>query len=202
MRHTLLSLLLILGASPVALADWTVDNSQSRLSFVSVKANMVAEVHHFGELEGWLGDDGRFRLNIDLASVQTMIPIRDERMREMLFETETWPMATLSAQLDLAPLRELAVGEQVEMVAEAELDLRGQKSGHTVQAVVARLAKDTLLVTSAQPLVLNAGALGLTEGIERLREVAGLPSISPAVPVTFRMTLREDPAPAGAVSQR
>lgn len=202
MRHALLSLLLFLGASPVVLADWTVDNEQSRLSFVSVKAGMVAEVHHFGELDGWLGDDGRFRLNIDLASVQTLIPIRDERMREMLFETDTYPQATLAAQLDLTPLRDLAVGDQVELVAEAELDLHGQTSGHTIQTVVARLAKDTLLVTSAQPLVLNAGALGLMDGIERLREVAGLASISPAVPVTFRLTLREDAAPAGAVSSR
>lgn len=202
MRHSLLSLLLMLSAPTAVLADWSVDNENSRLSFVSVKAGMVAEVHHFGELDGWLGDDGRFRLDIDLASVQTLIPIRDERMRDLLFETGTFPVATLSAQLDLAPLRELAVGDQLEMVAEAELDLRGQKTGHTVRTVVARLAKDALLVTSAEPLVLNAGALGLTEGIERLREIAGLPSISPAVPITFRLTLREDPAPAGAISQR
>jgi hypothetical protein len=35
-----------------------------------------------------------------------------------------------------------------------------------------------------QPLIINAGGFALVEGVERLREVAGLHSISTAVPVT------------------
>ena len=42
MRNVFLTLLLTLGATPLAVADWTVDNEQSRLSFVSVKAGTVA----------------------------------------------------------------------------------------------------------------------------------------------------------------
>lgn len=197
-----LSLLSLLSLPLLASADWTVDNDHSQLSFVSVKAGTVAEVHHFGSLNGWLGDDGRFRLEIDLSSVETLIPIRNERMRELLFDVEQFPQATLEAQLDLSPLKALEVGAQTEMVTEAELGLHGKTTGLTIRTVVARLAGDTLLVTSAEPLVLNADALGLTAGVERLREIAGLPSISPAVPVSFRLTLREDPAQAHAVSSR
>ena len=54
-----------------------------------------------------------------------------------------------------------------------------------------RRSGDRLLVTSSQPVVVDAGALGLDEGVERLREIAGLPSITPAVPVSFRLTLRQ-----------
>ncbi|MEE4330001.1 MAG: YceI family protein, partial [Wenzhouxiangella sp.] len=182
---------LSLIAVPSALAGWTVDNDHSRLSFVSVKAGSVAEVHHFGQLAGALEDDGSFRVEIDLASVETLIQIRNERMREMLFETGTFPTASLSSQIDLDAVRALEVGEQTEVVSEAELDLHGQKTNLTIRAVVARLASDRLLVTSAQPLTLNADMLGLSEGVEKLREVAGLSSISPAVPVTFRLTLVE-----------
>jgi polyisoprenoid-binding protein YceI len=180
-----------LAAVP-ALASWTVDNDHSRLSFVSVKAGTMAEAHHFEALSGVLDDEGQFDLVIDLDSVETMIPIRNERMREMLFDTATYPEATLSARLDLTAVQGLEVGEQTDIAAEAQLELVGQSTTLTIQAVVARLSDTKLLVTSAQPLTLNADNLGLGDGVEQLRDVAGLSSISPAVPVTFRLTLVKD----------
>lgn len=178
--------------SSAALAGWTVDDQQSRLSFVSIKAGTIAEVHHFEQLNGTLTDDGRFSLTIDLNSVETLIPIRNERMRDQLFDTARFPNAVLNARLDLAAVHALDIGEQTRLDAEAQLELVGQSSTLTVQAVVARLSDQQLLVTSAQPLTLNAISLGLGDGVEQLREVAGLPSISPAVPVTFQLTLSAD----------
>jgi hypothetical protein len=55
------------------------------------------------------------------------------------------------------------------------------------------LTADRLLVSSVRPVIVNAGPLGLDEGVERLREAAGLPSISPAVPVTFQLTFLARP---------
>jgi len=194
MRHSQLFSLasLLLFTIPSALGNWTVDNETSRLSFVSIKAGTVAEVHHFDQLEGMVDEDGKFELAIKLDTVNTMIPIRNERMREMLFDTANFPEASLSATLDLDPIHDLATGEQTEIVTEAELALVGQTSNLTIHAVVAKLSDDSLLVTSKQPLTLNADALGLGKGVEQLREVAGLSSISPAVPVTFRLTLTND----------
>lgn len=183
-------------------ADWTIDNEHSRLSFVSTKANTVAEVHHFGELEGWLGSDGRFRLTILLASVETGIPIRNERMRELFFDTAEFPTAGLTASLDMTPLLSLEVGDQTSVVAEAQLKLLGNSTDLTIEAVVARLDASTLLVNSAQPIVVDADTLGLAQGVEQLREIAGLPSISPAVPVSFRLTLREDDVTGSTISRR
>ena len=145
---------LTLAAS--ASADWSVDNEASRLSFVSIKANTVAEVHQFEELEGWLGADGRFRLTIMLASVETGIPIRNERMRELFFNTAEFPTARLSSTLDMSPLLTLEVGEQVNMVSEAQLSLVGNSTDLTIESVVARLDASTLLVSSAKPIIVDA----------------------------------------------
>ncbi len=180
-----------LGLPAAALADWTVVNEESRLSFVSTKAGQVAEVHRFGELSGTLAEDGEFRLAIMLDSVDTGIEIRDERMRELLFQTTEYPEATVTARLDLSPLQALEPGAQTETVSEAQLTLHGTELNLTVTASVARLDDRTLLVTSSEPMVVNADQLGLLTGVEKLREVAGLPAISPAVPVTFRLTLRQ-----------
>ncbi len=198
----MLSAWITLSFSTKATADWAIDNNDSRLSFVSIKANTVAEVHHFQELEGGLSAEGSFVLTIVLASVETGIPIRNERMRELFFDTGRFPTATLTSSLDLGPLLDLAVGEQTTMVAEAQLELVGSSTALTIESMVARLDANTLLVSSAQPVVLNADALGLTQGVEQLREIAGLPSISPAVPVSFRLTLREDAPAESTASQR
>jgi polyisoprenoid-binding protein YceI len=186
---------LALTLSVAAQADWTVDNNDSRLSYVTIKANTIAEVNYFGEVDGLLEADGHFELNIMLASVETGIPIRNERMRQLFFDTEVFPTATLSANLDMEPLMSLATGEQMVLATGAQLTLLGNQADLTVDAVVARLDAHTLLVSSLQPLVINAEALGLGAGVEQLREIAGLPSISPAVPVSFRLTLRESTTP-------
>lgn len=191
-----------LSLSATAAADWAIDNDHSRLSFVSIKADTIAEVHHFQELEGGLAADGSFVLTIMLASVETNIPIRNERMRELFFDTSEFPTATLTSNLDLSPLLDLAVGGQTTMVAEAQLELLGNSNPLTIETTVARLDANTLLVSSAQPIVINAGDFELTQGVEQLREIAGLPSISPAVPVSFRLTLRENTPDESAASKR
>jgi hypothetical protein len=160
----------------------------------------VAEVHRFGNLSGTLEENGAFSVDISLDSVDTGIEIRDERMRELLFQTDRYPRARLSAQLDMAQLKTIGPGEQGSVTAEAELNLHGQRANLTIDAAVARLEDGSLLVTSEEPLVVTASQFELLAGIERLREIAGLPSISPAVPVTFRLTLRPREDPVSTVS--
>jgi len=74
-------------------ADWTLDSDQSSLHFVSIKNGTTAETHRFAELEGKAADSGKVTVVVHLISVDTKIPIRDERMQEMLFDTKTrlWP---------------------------------------------------------------------------------------------------------------
>ena len=199
LRSSALLLTTLLALSP-AYADWAVDNDQSRIAFVSTKAGNVAEVHRFRSLSGSLKEDGTFMVDIALDSLDTGIEIRDERMRELLFQTERYPRARLSAQLDMQQLKAIGPGKQGTVTAEAELNLHGQRATLTIDAAVAHLEDGSLLVGSKEPLVVTASQFELVAGIERLREIAGLPSISPAVPVTFRLTLRPREAPVSTSS--
>ena len=169
-------------------ADWSLNNAQSQLSFVSIKKGDIAEVHRFDQLDGSVDANGNVTLTIQLASVDTAIPIRDQRMREMLFNTNAFPSATLTAKVDASALDKLATGDILTSSLEGELSLHGQKSAVTAELAVARLAPNKLLVSSRKPLVLQAGDYDLLEGVEQLREVAGLSSISKAVPVSFVLT--------------
>ena len=181
-----------------ACADWALDNEASSLSFVTVKAGDVAEVHHFRSLSGEAVVDhdplrgkrppGQVAVQIDLASVDTLIPIRDERMREHLFGGI--PAAYAYTTVDVPALKALAAGESLAaelpvrfVFGENEIPLRAD-------VLVTRLGEDAVLVATRKPVVVNAGSIGLVAGVEKLRELAGLPSISKAVPVTFVLTFR------------
>ena len=175
-----------------AKAEWALDYGASRINFVTTKANAAAEVHTFGIVDGDIKDNGNFAISIDLDSVDTGIPIRDERMRSMLFDTEEYPTATLVGIVDLAAVESLSVGESSDMALEGQLMVHGTRLSVTLDLNVSRLSASRVLVTSRKPVIVNAGQVGLAAGVEKLREVAGLPSISPAVPVTFNLFFDQD----------
>lgn len=176
--------------APLTEGDWKLDNAASSLSFVTVKARNVGEAHAFKALEGSVSPDGKAELVVDLASVDTGIEIRDQRMREVLFDVGAYPKANVTAQIDPAVFANLAVGDSVTQDTTATLDLYGATSEVNATVRVVRTGADTVLVTTTRPIVLDAGGLGLADGVEQLRELAGLPAISHAVPVSFAITFR------------
>jgi len=190
-KITFSMLLAVLVSMPVQ-ASWTLNGDESTLNFISTKAVNVAEVHSFATLAGSVDDTGNVDVSIALASVNTGIEVRDDRMREMLFETGTNASAAMTAQVNVAMLEELEAGDSTTMAVEGELQLHGQSVPLTFEVVVARSGDGGLLVMSQKPLVINAPQFNLADGLEKLRDVAGLPSISAAVPVSFILLFDAD----------
>ncbi len=183
-----LTVLTTVLATPNLLAHWTLNNDFSQLSFVTVKAGNVGEVHKFNSLAGTLSDDGTLSVTIQLASVDTLIPIRDERMQELLFETNLFPTATFTANLDMEHVENLQIGSGTVLDITGVLAIRETKLPLALKVVATRFASRGVLVNTLQPIILNADSIGLSQGVEKLRELAGLPSISSAVPISFTLT--------------
>ena len=191
-RHLLLALFITLLPAAAA-ADWRLVPDQSSLSFVSVKKDKVAEVHHFTHLAGGIDGQRRFTLQIDLASVATGIPVRDERMRKLLFETARFPTATVRGTLPDDRYDHMAPGEAANASVQASLALHGQRQALTARLVVVALTGNQLLVTTRDPVIVDAADFGLVAGIEKLREIAKLPAIATAVPVNFVLVFERRP---------
>jgi polyisoprenoid-binding protein YceI len=185
-KHLVLVLLLLTPCT-AAWADWELDSTGSALHFVSIKNGGTAEVHSFATMVGYIGDAGKAEVTIDLDSVQTLIDIRDERMREMLFETVKFPSATISAQVDPDVLAVAAEGGVVTAELPVTLSLHGQSKSLTIPVVIVGEGERRLRVFSAQPVLINAADFGLVEGLAALQKVAGLQSIATAVPVTLQL---------------
>jgi polyisoprenoid-binding protein YceI len=176
-----------LSAAPAA-ADWQLDPARSHLAFVSIKSRNVAEVHSFKEMSGTIAPDGQATLLLVLDSVETLIPIRNERMREFLFKTADYKEAVLTAKVDPERIKAMAVGDIATISAEGSLSLHGQVQPITLEVEAAKVNGNTILVACVKPVIVDAAKFGMSDGVEKLREIAGLAEISNAVPVTFVLT--------------
>ncbi len=187
--HFFKALVLSLLASQPALAQWALDNDMSSLSFVTTKAEHVAEVHTFEQMNGTLTSAGDLSIAIELISVNTMIPIRNERMQAMLFETDIFPEATITSKIDMAQVAGMAAGDTKAMAIDFSLSIRGMAKTYTADVQVTRTGAG-LVAATRKPIVVMADSHDLVSGVDALREVAGLPSISRAVPVSFSVVFK------------
>jgi polyisoprenoid-binding protein YceI len=187
----LFALVLGIALSAPAAAEWTLDNEASDLNYVSIKAGHTGEVNGFERLSGTL-EGGRAEVTIDLASVDTGVDIRDQRMRKMFFKVGEFPTAELTAEFEATLVKNLFPGDMTRARVTGEFTLQGESRELELPVRLLRLDEDTLVATSAAPVVLNAADFGLTTSVQALREVAGLDTISRAVPVHFNLVFRRD----------
>ncbi len=181
----------LLAAAASAQADWQLDAAASSLYYVTSKASAVSEVNSFATLNGGIDAQGKATLGIDLASVQTNIEIRDQRMREIVFQTAQFPQASVTVQVDAAALAAMAPGSSSTAEYTATVDLHGVSQEVTAALQIVKLDADSVQVQNARPLLVAAGSFGLAEAVEQLREIAGLPAINPNVVVDFTLVYHQ-----------
>ncbi|MCL1144763.1 YceI family protein [Shewanella marinintestina] len=191
MKSIITGLLLLPLSLMASAGTWNVDNTSSNVNFISIKKGDIAEVHHFTSIDGTLNDKGQFNFAVSLASVVTNVEIRDERMGSLLFEVDKYPKLTLTAKVDPNLVKGLAVGAAKVVKVDGEVELHGQKQTMAFTVNIAKLSNTHLLVSSVMPVIVNADSFGLSAGVEKLREIAGLSAISKAVPVSFILNLTQ-----------
>ncbi len=181
----------ILGLFSIyAHAEWELNNADSRLYYVTSKAAAISEINTFASLSGSITNNGTATLEIDLASVDTAIEIRDQRVRDMLFETQQYPTATISIssmEITRSALANLATGSSSIANYDYSLSLHGISAELNADLRLTKISDTKIEIQPAQPIIIGAGLFGLAEGVEALREVAGLPSINPNVIVDFSL---------------
>jgi hypothetical protein len=164
-------------------ASWYLDNESSRLSFISTKNVDTSEVHRFLTLHGKVDLNGLAELEVELDSVNSGIPLRDQHMRTQLFEVKQFPSAQIVAQLDLQPINDLAPGAQLELRLPLTVTLHGATHSYNTELLATRLDDRRFQVVTLEPLVVRAEDFDLVSGVTALRKIAGLSAISLSVPV-------------------
>ncbi|MDT0595191.1 YceI family protein [Glaciecola petra] len=174
----------LLALSTQGLATHTLNQEKSALNFISIKNEHIAESHTFDRYSGTLSADGQLSISIDLSSVNTIIPIRNERMQKMLFDVANFSKATLSAKIDKEFLS-LSQGETATGSVAGTLIIKDQAVPVSFEVSVVGLTNGGLRASTIKPTLLNTSSLGLDEGVAALQAIAKLNSISKTVPLSF-----------------
>lgn len=165
---------------------WSIAPEHSKLNFTSTKNGSVTEKHHFERFTGSLLSNDQFVLTVDLTSLNTSIEIRDQRVNQHVFATEEYPKAMVIGKFEVfdIPMK----GQTIEVKLQANLYFKNLRL--PIEAMVTiNNQGEQLVVTSTQPLILQADKLQIGEGIASLKKLANLKSINPEFPVSFKFTL-------------
>ncbi|HFB55463.1 MAG TPA: YceI family protein, partial [Hellea balneolensis] len=153
---------------------WNLINGQSSISFITTKKGTVSEVHTFKEFSGSARADGKTSVLIALDSVETNIDIRNERMREHLFETAKYPDVKIGAQIKLDVFSDLALGERRPSKGAFNVEMHGLSKDYEADMWITRLTANKVLVESRAPVFVKAEDFALQGGIDKLQELAKL----------------------------
>ena len=174
-----------------ALGDWELVPGESDIAFATIKNSAVVESHTFERFSGEVTLSGAANIRVDLASLETRIPIRNERMGTLLFNIDQFPSLDINSKLDVKSLANMEEGASTHLEVPAKINLHGTEANILLPLVVTRLSSKRFQVVTAKPVIAYASQFGLTKGVEALRLIAQLATITPAVPVTFSLIFEQ-----------
>lgn len=176
-------------AAMAAAAPAVWKSSQSKVSFligkVNKQLNSITEPAYFAESSAQLDKDGQFEMTVDLQSVHTNIDIRDQRIKDWVFETAQFPMATIKGKLDATAINNMKVGDVLLVDQPLSLNFHGKDIDINAPLLITRTAEDKITVNTRDAVVLDMRNADILKGVEKLVEVMGLSSIWEQTPVFF-----------------
>ena len=168
-------------------SSWNLVVDESKINYVSIKNNNLMENNSFEILEGSVNLDGSAEFLINLNSVNTDNDIRDERLRKILFKTETYPIAKVTSLINLFDYEKLSVGSSIIKNYNFKITFQGLTRSFEAKMKIFRLGTNKVLVKNIDPVIIDGSDYGLHTEFKQLQQLAGLDSIVPVVPVTVSL---------------
>jgi polyisoprenoid-binding protein YceI len=166
-------------------AEWLIDSANSRVNFISIKKGNIGESHSLTDLSGSI-TDGKVSIILKPDSVESMVPIRNDRMREFLFETGLYPSIEVSADV-VALLKDLKNGASLLATLPASLSMHGVSKELQIDVRINKLSTEMLIVASTQPVIIRAADYNMIDGIRKLSALVNNLPIAESVPVSFSL---------------
>lgn len=168
---------------------WDLDRSQSSIHFQSIKNTaenkMKVESSSFATFDAVIEPDGEAQIRVMLDSVDTLVDLRNVRMRFLFFETFRFPEATISLRLTPDMVSDLPERRRKTLTLPYTLDLHGVRADLEAPVTLTILGDDEISVASATPISIAAADFGLGENIGKLESAVGGITIVPSATVSF-----------------
>ncbi len=168
----------------VEIRSWKLNPEYSKVSIITTKNNSISEVSDFKSFSGNIDSNNNLKISIDLSSLETNIPIRNERIGKHLFQTELYPTADIHTQLKPEDLN-----NGIHSVS-FDVDLHGVSAIVQAEFLVFE-QHGNKVITLHKPLVIKASNFALENGITTLKNIAKLQSIDFTVPIHLILTFEQ-----------
>jgi hypothetical protein len=172
---------LLWSAQGLADSGYRLNLETAVVGVTSTKNDRISERHQIKFKTGIVSSTGQVDLVLDLRTTETNIPIRNERMQQHLFAQ--FPLATVTAQLSPGVFAKARAGKAISEPVVVTLVANGVSQTHSMQMVLEQDEMGGLIVSGKTEI--DVSLFGYGAGIEMLRNLAGLLSISTLVPVDF-----------------
>jgi polyisoprenoid-binding protein YceI len=167
---------------------WVIDSVNSRVNFISIKTGKIGESHTLSDLSGDISG-GKASIIISPDSVESLVPIRNDRMREFLFNTGLYPSIEVSADVDVL-LNQLNNGDSLLATLPASLSMHGVTKELQLELRIIRLSTEILVVASTKPVIIRAADYNMVDGIGKLSALVNNIAIAESVPVSFSLQFK------------
>lgn len=192
------------GARPGPGGPLSLQVTEGTISVTTVKDGTTEVPATFSGVTGKLafGDRGAEQagigaLTLDLASWDSGLALRDERVRTLFLGVAQHPTATFSVDaLEGVGAAMDAVGGEASVTATGTLYLAGGSTALSAPMTLTRTAETRYLLSSTEPLAVSIKELGLAEPLQRLMDACQHESIADSVAVSVSIQFDAE-VPAG-----
>jgi OmpA-OmpF porin, OOP family len=169
------------GLGSASAQQWVLNGAASHFYMQTDKAESIIEIHQFTGLEGSINENGDARVKIELTSVSSGIDVRDVRMRYLLFETYKFPVADVTAHLEMGRLQDLTRQTRIVYPLHFTLSMHGMSKDFETLVNVTRLSDHAVSVSTVKPIIVSTDDFGLTAGLSKLSAaINGTPIVAGA----------------------
>ena len=188
-KFILVSSLLLASGAVVANSSYVIDNEYSSVNFSVTKKQYIVEPAIFQDVEGMIDNKGNVEIIIDMNSVDSSNPIRDNRLIDMFFQAEFFPATIVRANLDAEILNSKEPVQNITL--EASVEIFEVEKDITLEVMVVKTG-NTVVVTSLKPIIISGKRFEIpVDNLNALSKVCGGIAISDTVPVNFVLTFNK-----------
>lgn len=181
--------LVTLSAQAFAKPLYQIDESVSTVNFATIKKQYIIEPAVINGVSGSIDESGMLKAMIPLNQIKTGIPIRNDRLNELFFNSNLFPNIKVEAKVPADLLKDGMVVSQVSLPASVTLFGNTQSVQLTVNVVK---HNDIIAVSTVKPVVISAAAYGIpSDNLTKLAATVGNIVISDTVPVNISLVLKK-----------
>ena len=185
MIKKILLLGLILSQSAFAAESLNIVPELSSISFATIKKQYIIEPAVVNNIQGKYSNK-TFNVSIDFNNIDTINPVRDNRLNELFFNTKLYPTVKIQGHFDIESIKSPISKTTIK----ANVDFYGHTKEIAIPVIIHK-TEEMMTVSSYKPIIVKASDFGVpAKNLTNLAATVGGFSISEAVPLNINLTFK------------